>query len=540
MLMGRWRLRAARWGLVLALVTAALTGALGTGAVVPSAESRAGTAPRAAWTSSSFFVETNTIVRGSVAVPRTRGRDALLRVTLTNARLTAIPPGCRPSALVQRYSFISADGRQLTCRVSPQTRRRTVGFAAAVDGGVGERVGASVSVDGRRTTLPAKRVAFGNARPEVSFRFLSSPDFLNADVGDLAQGPGFWKPGRRGATANSTNPAYEQALDTILDDWQSLGADQVLVAGDLVEGWWGTRQDRSGNFGAGDTEAQRRASLRRAAATYYPQWVERFARRGMLAHLAMGDHEFGDNDWGPDKRRLAPLFEREFAARFTRLADGTPRYRDRPRGSRHELTAYAWRPRPEVQMVTLNVFDITDERARIRLDLKQLRWLERVLRDARRDGVQWIVAQGHTPIIGPVRQRGSSGLMYEGGRSSELWQLFKNYGVDLYLSGEVHDVTALHRDGVLQLSHGGLFAFGLTNYLVADVYQDRMRLTLRDYDIHSTDAPSGRRLWESRPVGMPARLRVSPTPFTIGTAVLDGRGHLLERSGIMRPWQVRD
>jgi len=536
MLMGRWRLRAARSGLALALVT----GALGSGAVVPAADSRSGAAPRASWSTPEILVKTNSIVRGSVTVPRTRGRDALVRLHLTNARLTAIPTGCRPSALVQRYSYITADGRDLTCRVSPPTRQRTLRFAAVVDGGVGERVGASVSVDGRRTTLPAKRVTFGNARPEVRFRFLSSPDFLNADVGDLARGPGFWQPGRRGSTTNSTNPGYERALDTILDDWASLGADQVLVAGDLVDGWWGTRQDRSGNFGPGDTLAQRRAALRRAAATYYPQWVERFGRRGMLAHLAMGDHEFGDNGWGLDKRRLAPLFEREFAARFTRLADGTPRYADRPRGSRHALTAYAWRPEPDLQMVTLNVFDITDEHARIRLDRPQLRWLERVLRDARRDGVRWIVVQGHTPIIGPVRQRGSSGLQYEGGRSSELWQLFKRYGVDLYLSGEVHDVTAIHRDGVLQLSHGGLFAFGLTNYLVADLYQDRMRLTLRDFDVRSVDVPGRRRLWESRPGGMPPLLKVSPTPFTIGTAVLDGRGHLLERSGIMRPWQVRD
>lgn len=539
MVMGRRRLRAARGGVALALALGALTAALGSGAVAP-AESRAGAAPRAGWSTPDAFVETNSVVRGSVTVPRTRGRDALVRLHLTNARLTAIPAGCRPSALVQRFSSISADGRDLTCRVSPPTRRRTLRFAAVVDGGVGERVGASVAVDGRRTTLAAKRITFGSARPEAGFRFLSSPDFLNADVGDLRRGPGFWRPGRRGATTNSTNPAYERALDTILDDWQSLAPDQVLVAGDLVEGWWGTRQDRSGNFGSGETFAQRQASLRRAAATYYPQWVERFARRGMIAHLAMGDHEYGDNGWGPDKRALAPLFEREFAARFTRLADGSPRYANRPRGSRHELTAYAWRPQPELQMVTLNVFDITAEHARIRLDLKQLRWLEGVLRDARRDGVRFIVVQGHTPIVGPVRTRGSSGLTYEGGRSSELWQLFQRYGVDLYLSGEVHDVTAIHRDGVLQLSHGGLFAFGLTNYLVADVYQDRMRLTLRDYDVRAVDKPGKRRLWESRPGGMPASLRVSPTPFTIGTAVIDGRGRLLERSGIMRPWQVRD
>ncbi|MEG3093481.1 hypothetical protein U1703_18720, partial [Sphingomonas sp. PB1R3] len=124
-------------------------------------------------------------------------------------------------------------------------------------------------------------------------------------------------------------------------------------------------------------------------------------------------------------------------------------------------------------------------------------------------------------------------LMYEGGRRSALWNLFAKHDVDLYLTGEVHDVTAIHRDGVLQISHGGLFAFGLTNYLLADIYDDHMTIDLRDYDIRWHDAADGSRLWQTRPGGLPKHLRVSPTPFTVGTAVIDGDGHLLERSGIL-------
>ena len=89
--------------------------------------------------------------------------------------------------------------------------------------------------------------------------------------------------------------------------------------------------------------------------------------------------------------------------------------------------------------------------------------------------------QGHTPIVGPVRSRGSSRLRYEGGPRSALWKVFRRHGVDVYLSGEAHDVTAIARDGILQLTHGGAFQFGLTNYALLDFYADRLEVTLNDY-----------------------------------------------------------
>jgi hypothetical protein len=498
------------------------------------AQGRAPAPPEAEWSSSSPYAAVGSEVAATVRLPAREGRDTVLRVGLTHARLTSVPGACRPTVTVRkRVSSLSADGRALTCRVRSTGSDRTVTFEAVVDGQPGDEVDATVTVRGRSTRLGARLVTSGDPVPAPSLRLLSSPDFLNADVGDLARGPGFWRPGR---TANSINADYRRALDTILDDWRDQRPESVLVAGDLVEGWWGTRIDSSGNFGPDHTLAQRKAALRRAAATYYPQWTERFAERGLEVHAAMGDHDFGDNPWPAEKRRLAPLFEKEFAKRFGQRANGTARYADRPRGSEHELSAYAWRPRPDVQVLTLNVFDATDKGMRIRLDRVQLRWVERVLRKAKRDGVTWVIAQGHTPIVGPVRSHGSSRLMYEGGARSALWRLFKKYDVDLYLSGEVHDVTAVHRDGILQVSHGGLFAFGLTNYLLVDVYDDHLSLDLRDYATRWHDAANGSRLWETRPNGLPKHLEVSPTPFTVGTAVLDGEGHLLDRSGILEKY----
>jgi len=139
------------------------------------------------------------------------------------------------------------------------------------------------------------------------------------------------------------------------------------------------------------------------------------------------------------------------------------------------------------------------------------------------------------PIVWPVgTSRGSSGLHYPGGTSSPLWKMFARYGVDLYLSGEVHDVSVAEQDGVTQISHGGLFQFGLTNALLLDFYDNSIYLTLRDYDMRARDAADGTRLWETRRRGLPKLLEVADQPFTIGTALLPHDGDLESASGVLQ------
>ena len=83
----------------------------------------------------------------------------------------------------------------------------------------------------------------------------------------------------------------------------------------------------------------------------------------------------------------------------------------------------------------------------------------------------------------PVRSRASSSLHYRGRTHSRLWKLMDRYDVDLYLSGEVHDTQLVERDGIVQVSHGGAFQFGLTTALVLDFYGGNLLLSLRDYDL---------------------------------------------------------
>ena len=132
---------------------------------------------------------------------------------------------------------------------------------------------------------------------------------------------------------------------------------------------------------------------------------------------------------------------------------------------------------------------------------------------------------------------GRASCTYPRGSRSELWRLFRQYGVDVYLCGEVHDVTATTRDGILQLAHGGAFQFGLTTYAVLDVHEDRLDVTLNDYDVRVRDARDHRRLWETVRGGLKKLIRVDPDPVTIGTLTLGADGVVARRTGILLPYQ---
>ncbi|MEO9322946.1 metallophosphoesterase [Nocardioides sp. C4-1] len=478
---------------------------------------------RAAWADASPLAPRG-IVRGRVEV--SPGTESVT-VTLGQASPLSIPDQCRQSTVRDLASYL--DGRSLVCELVGAS---ALEFVALVDGSDGSRLtGTVVARSGgqeARAALPTRLVYGGPSDVEPDLRLVSSPDLLNADVGDLRRGPNRWTPRR---STNSTNPAYERAIGAVLDDWQQLDPAAVLVAGDLVNGRWGFDDDGTGTFGPVTTLKQRKAAVRRAARTYYPQWQQRFDDRGLPVFPSVGDHEFGDSPFHPGKRRLATTFRQEFARQFTTNRDGSPRYADHPQGPAR-LTAFAGRPSPDLQIVSLDVFDITAKRARIRIDPQQLRWLERVLAQARADRVRWIVVESHVPIIFPVRARASSALHYEGGTSSRLWRVMKKYGVDLYLSGEVHDTQLAERDGIVQVSHGGAFQFGLTTALVLDFYGGNLLLTLRDYDVHTRDG--GRRLWETRRRGLAPRVSTRRGPRIIGTATLTQSG-LVDTSGILTP-----
>jgi hypothetical protein len=489
-------------------------------------DSTVGAAPGIAlWTDGIGVAAGGGLIRGLVGLAA--GTDRV-EINLRNAYPVSIPDPCIESNVKTLHSYLN--GRTLVCELDGTTS--SLAFQAIVDGDNASRVGgATTTREGGATTTEAdlpERLVVGASHIRPDLRVLSSPDFLNADVGDLRKGPNRWNDGR---SLNGTNASYDGVLDGILDDWATLDPAAVLVAGDLVNGRWGFDDQDTDTFGPVGTLAQKKAAVRSAARTYYPQWQQRFTDHGLSVYPSIGDHEYGDNPWGLGKRRLADTFRQEFAREFTVNPDGTPRFADRPKGPARG-TAFAGRPGPDLQLVSLDVFDITPDHARVRVDRQQMTWLKRVLAKAQRDRVKWIIVESHVPIIFPVRNRASSALHYENGTDSHLWKVLQHYGVDLYLSGEVHDTQLVAQDGIVQVSHGGAFQFGLTTAMVLDFYGDSLYLTLRDYDVRKRDRSP--RLWETRRDGLPAEVYTGHPPLVIGTASITN-GRLTDTSGILTP-----
>ena len=424
---------------------------------------------------------------GEVVVPASDA--AMVTISLRNARFTALPSACRQSTIVRIRSLIVDGNARLRCELTKSGDPRRIRFAAVADGATGDEMDGTVRFsegDPGEVALPILQIG---ETPALSprFRLVSSPDFLNADVGDLARGPGFWNPRR---SPNGINADYRRALDKVLDDWASTDPDGVFVAGDLVDGRWGRDAKGTGNFGPVRTLPQQKRALDRAAATYYPQWLQRFRQHGLDVFPAIGDHEYGDNPWPAAKRVLAPRFRARFADHFTRTRSGKARYPDHPNGP-HAFTAYAGRPLPDLQMVTIDPFDITPARARLGLDPRPAQVAAQGAQQgqARQGEVDHRPRPRADPRAGadsrlepaaPPRRRQLAGL-----------EALREYDVDLYLAGEAHDVTVLEKGGVTQIVHGGLFQFGLTNALLLDVYDDFIYLTLRDYDVRHRDAANG-------------------------------------------------
>lgn len=420
------------------------------------------------------------------------------------------------------------------------TRSAPVRTVAGLLGAAAVAVALSAT-DGVRAAAPPQGTAQGlpqaapqDPRGEPDYRFLSSPDFLNMDLADLT-GLRSWRPG----LPTGTSPQHEVALDVVLDGIAAEAPQDVLVAGDLVEGHWGLDDAGTGLFGPVDTERRQERAVVRAARSYYPAWLERFREHGLpLPHTAIGDHELGDNPWMRRSPGYAG-FKWQHLGLFRRLyaeALVAPReYAAHPPSGPARRTAYATSIDPEVLLVTLDVFSRTGNGVAAELDPTQLRWLRGVLRRAERTGVDWVVVQGHTPVLGPVRQIGSSGLMYEGGRGSALWRALTRYDVDLYLAGEVHDITAVRDAGVTQISHGGLLGYGGTNYLVGEVRGDELSLVSRRFE---TSWDGTERIWQTDTrKGQPLDLTYQPDPPVVGRMTLTADGRVLGRDGLLAPYR---
>jgi hypothetical protein len=379
----------------------------------------------------------------------------------------------------------------------------------------------------------------------VSFTFVSMPDFFNADIGDVRTRDD-WD----GAEEhNSYNEHYASAIDLVLSQVASEPFDALFLAGDHVEGHWEIDADNTGIFGPDDTDARRDARIDAAGAFYYSQLRSMLADHGIpwaKTHLAIGDHEIGDDradKWPPGsyRHRAIPVCKRVWARHFTLRKDESYRYGLHPAGRFYNQTAYAVDLGANLRLVTVDVFHRHPAGVDIDVRGAQLDWLNTVCARAKAAG-KVVIVQGHTPILEPVRYM-YSGRLHVGlsfgaepkdrpGYRSDLWSALVRHKIDLYLCGEVHDITMRVRSGVAQVSHGALFPRG-TNYMLGKVYDDgTIEMTLKKFTVH-TD--TSERLWQTSNK-RPARIvGYEPVVRTVGTAAVRNNS-VLYRTGMLRPY----
>ena len=389
----------------------------------------------------------------------------------------------------------------------------------------------------RAATAPGDRPTVrGLPTVRGAYRFASHPDFLNQDVGDVTRSP-FWRQGM----PRGTNSSYEASLDHVIGQMLRHDPQSLLVAGDMVEGAWGQDVTGAGVFGPTKTVDQRRRAVREAAKVYLKQWHQRFATRNLTVWPAIGDHEIGDDPWRPTgnpeqdswlgfKSRHLWLWKavatrwlyadvRAAEARAGNDLRRTGAVSHPPRGqARH--TAYATRLSPHLLLASVDVFrPRPGGGVTVRLDEDQRRWLSGVLRRAKKQRVPWVVVQGHTPVMGPVRTRFSSDLTYDG---SDLLGLMRRHDVDVYLTGEVHDHTVTRRRGLVQVAHGGLFYRGESSYVVGQATRDRLLLETRYLD--GRPRFGGGKLWSTEGGNGPMRVTYDRPSRVVGAYVLKRRG----------------
>lgn len=354
--------------------------------------------------------------------------------------------------------------------------------------------------------------------------FVSFPDFLNSDIGDVSS---------LTKLVNSTNAAHEAALETIMNALEGEHPEFVLVAGDLVNGHWYMDASNVQVFGPVDTLAHKVQAVQLGAATYYPIWKARFAARGLPFYPAVGDHDIGDNPWAAntDKAYLVQTYREAFAKQFTLDGSGNPIYAMRPVGTPYEHTAYAVRLK-NILLVTVDVFHQEDPtvtlasgQGSVRPEVvgDQLAWLDSVLTSAEADPeIDHIIVQGHVPVLTPVRKQNSSGMTMYRGADSDFWNVLVAHHVDLYFGGEVHDMSTKNSGGVEQVVHGGITGYAPNiNYLVGKVYEDRIELELKRADLEYP-ANDTSRLWQAGSNRPRAQYSISPAGFQpVGTLTID-------------------
>ncbi len=278
---------------------------------------------------------------------------------------------------------------------------------------------------------------FPTSENDATFRFTSVPDIYNWNIA-------------------YPQPGWEDAMDWFLNGMKTEGPAFTLNAGDIMDArWWSSKEQ-----------------VRRMTDKYWGGFRERFEDKNIDLYIAPGDHEYGD-DQGLTKMHLHPAFGNQFAKIFDMPQNGPSHKKGR---------AYSF-TRENLAVISTDQFEDAGDRLSKTVTGKQLDWFKRQLK--KHQDRDFLIVQGHHPVVGPVASKNSSANMLEGGTDSGFWQAMVEYGVDVYLAGEHHRVTVKKQDGIWQVVHGALWGTqDDPNYLRGSVWPDRLKLELFRFNVN--------------------------------------------------------
>jgi len=303
---------------------------------------------------------------------------------------------------------------------------------------------------------------------------------------------------------------YRGASQVLLEALAAENADFFAVSGDMLY----TRWPKSSQL-ASPGAAQH---IRDQGDIYYDAWidmVQTFSGFGLSdVYTIVGDHEIGDNDWGASKRPLIPTYKEVYVDKLgneATVAQGA--YVDAPAAFSGRTFAVK---RDNVLVIGLDQLEtfnsagaftqIANQIASVKIDVTgaQLQWLDNTLTLADSDPtIDHVFVMAHAPIAGQdaVKVGHSSGLKNATDETGPLWQTLAAHDVDVFLPGEVHDISIQMADDVLQAITGtnifqptrqpsdNSIGFNLNapaiseqNYLVVEVYEDRIDLTIKQIE----------------------------------------------------------
>lgn len=313
----------------------------------------------------------------------------------------------------------------------------------------------------------------------TQFAFSSFPDFFNWDI-------------------PYPQPGYEEAITWFIETMKEDGAEFGLVAGDVMDArWWESPEQ-----------------ARQHALAYWGGWVARMNDHNFPFYVVPGDHERGDN---PVRPELTPTFEQTFREVFQMPTNGPAT----KKGLAYSFT------KDNTLFVGVDTFHLDGDTVQWIVTGEQLDWFEQVLAD--HQDKAHIIVQGHIPVLPDVSHRRSSALVMADGEGpdTDFWKTMVEYGVDVYLCGEHHDITATKREGVWQIVHGAIWG-GLSplNYLLGQIDGDTLTLELKEFAAEF----SGNPIWHVNrsPDGRPPDTMTIPEkvrqngPTSVGRLVRTG------------------